>query len=150
MRYAQRWERMCVRHGRWLLDADADQELEFLDVRGLPERALARRRWRVVARRAVRAGKGPGQVFAVAWAVVCRWWDQALEWEQERVWPARLHAVAGGDAGGDFWRRLGERVGASGWGSWWRRIGAVRRWRGRAWWYADAGAGLMRRRHCRS
>lgn len=27
-RYAERWERVCGRHGRWLLDADADQPLE--------------------------------------------------------------------------------------------------------------------------
>ncbi|MGK4578495.1 DNA-binding protein [Kitasatospora sp. HPMI-4] len=104
MRYAQRWERVCTRHGRWLLDADADQTLEFLDVRGLPEVVAAQRRWVRVARRAVRAGVGPGEVFAVAYAVVCRWWDLALEWPDERVWPARLHALAGGDASGDFWR----------------------------------------------
>ncbi|GAA2843114.1 hypothetical protein GCM10010441_78630 [Kitasatospora paracochleata] len=104
MRYAQRWERVCTRHGRWLLDADADQALEFLDVRGLPEIVEAQRRWVRVARRAVRAGVGPGEVFAVAYAVVCRWWDLALEWPDERVWPARLHALAGGDASGDFWR----------------------------------------------
>ncbi|MER7707721.1 DNA-binding protein [Kitasatospora sp. NPDC097605] len=104
MRYAQRWERVCVRHRRWLLDADADQPLEFLDVSGLPEMAAAQRRWVRVARRAVRAGVGPGEVFGVAWAVVCRWWDLALEWPDEGVWPARLHALAGGDASGDFWR----------------------------------------------
>ncbi|WP_404871088.1 DNA-binding protein (plasmid) [Kitasatospora griseola] len=106
VRYAQRWERVCVRHGRWLLDADADlgPGVEFLDLRALPEVVAARRRWRVVARRAARLGVGPGEVFGVAWAVVCRWWDQALEWEREQVWPARLHAVVGGDAGGDFWR----------------------------------------------
>lgn len=50
-------------------------------------------------------------MFALAYAVACRWWEQALEWERERVWPARLHAVAGGDASADgrFW--------------WWRAIG---------------------------
>ncbi|WP_369185840.1 DNA-binding protein [Streptomyces sp. Y1] len=104
VRYAQRWERVCARHGRWLLDADADQALEFLDVRALPEVAEAQRRWVRVAQRAVRAGVGAGEVFGVAWAVVCRWWDLALEWPEERVWPARLHALAGGDAGGEFWR----------------------------------------------
>ncbi|MCC9312320.1 DNA-binding protein [Kitasatospora sp. RB6PN24] len=104
VRYAQRWERVCVRHGQWLLDADADQALEFLDLRAVPELAQAQRRWARVAQRAVRAGVGPGEVFGVAWAVVCRWWDVALGWQEERVWPARLHALAGGDAGGDFWR----------------------------------------------
>ena len=104
VRYAQRWDRVCVRHVWWLLDADADQALEFLDVRGLPEIAAAQRRWVRVSQRAVRAGVGPGEVFAVAYAVVCRWWDLALEWPGERVWPARLHALAGGDASGDLWR----------------------------------------------
>ncbi|MFD7596306.1 DNA-binding protein [Kitasatospora sp. NPDC059812] len=106
VRYAQRWERVCVRHGRWLLDVDADlgPGVEFLDLRGLPEVAAAQRRWEAVARQAVRAGVGPGEVFSVAYAVVCQWWDQALGWEQERIWPARLHALAGGDASGDFWR----------------------------------------------
>ncbi|MGW7448536.1 DNA-binding protein [Kitasatospora sp. NPDC054795] len=107
-RYAQRWERVCALHGRWLLDADADQPLECLDVRGLPEIAAAQRRWVRVARHAVRAGVGPGEVFAVAYAVVCQWWDLALGWEQERIWPARLHGLAGGDAGPGFW--------------WWRAV----------------------------
>ncbi|MFF1659168.1 hypothetical protein [Streptomyces sp. NPDC058255] len=79
VRYAPRWERVCVRHGRWLLDADADQPLEHLDVRGVPEVAAAQRRWAGVARRAVRAGTEPERVFALAHAVVvARWWEQAL------------------------------------------------------------------------
>ncbi|MFJ9720985.1 hypothetical protein ACIRPQ_34475 [Streptomyces sp. NPDC101213] len=78
VRYAPRWERMCVRHGRWLLDADANQPLEHLDLRGLPEVATAQRRWAGVARRAVRAGAEPERVFALARAVVARWWEQAL------------------------------------------------------------------------
>ncbi|MFF4283605.1 hypothetical protein ACFY0Z_33240 [Streptomyces kronopolitis] len=64
-----------------------------------------------VARRAVRAGTGvePERVFALAQAVVARWWEQALHWEQEKIWPRRLHQVAGGDAGGDLerWRIVG-------------------------------------------
>ncbi|WSW30140.1 DNA-binding protein [Streptomyces sp. NBC_01003] len=109
VRYAQRWERVCVRHGRWLLDADAEQELEYLDLRSLPEVALAQRRWAGVARRAVRGGVEPERVFALAYAVVARWWEQALYWEEERVWPGRLHQVAGGDAGGELerWRIVG-------------------------------------------
>ncbi|GAB2884996.1 DNA-binding protein [Streptomyces mayteni] len=105
VRYAQRWERLCGRHGRWGLDADADHGLEHLDVRSVPEVVAARRRWVGVTRRATRAGVGPERVFGLAYAVVCRWWEQALEWEPERIWPARLHAVAGGDAtaGGRFW-----------------------------------------------
>ncbi|GLW19879.1 hypothetical protein Stsp01_66220 [Streptomyces sp. NBRC 13847] len=109
LRYAPRWERVCVRHGRWLLDADADQPREHLDVRHLPEVVAAQRRWAGVARRAVRAGAEPERVFALAHAVVARWWDQAYGWERETVWPRRLHLVAGGDAGGDleWWRIVG-------------------------------------------
>ncbi|MFJ8113065.1 DNA-binding protein [Streptomyces sp. NPDC096132] len=109
VRYLPRWERVCVRHGRWLLDADADQPLEHLDLRGVPEVVAAQRQWTGVARRAVRAVAEPGQVFALAHAVVARWWDEALHWEQEEIWPHRLHRVAGGNAG----PRLG----------WWRIVG---------------------------
>ncbi|MFJ5220571.1 DNA-binding protein [Streptomyces sp. NPDC088354] len=115
VRYAPRWERVCARHGRWLLDADADlsaggrEGLEFLDLRELPEVVAARRRWGGVARRAVGAGVEPGRVFALAHAVVARWWEQALHWDLEEVWPWRLHLVAGGGAGGDleWWRIVG-------------------------------------------
>ncbi|MGK5734313.1 DNA-binding protein, partial [Streptomyces sp. URMC 124] len=74
MRYTQRWERVCIRHGRWALDADADQKLEHLDLGGIPEVAAAQRRWWGVARRAARAGTDPGEVFGLAYAVVARWW----------------------------------------------------------------------------
>ncbi|WP_455754525.1 DNA-binding protein [Streptomyces tendae] len=109
VRYVPRWERVCVRHRRWLLDADADQPLEYLDVRDLPEVVTAQRRWAGVARRAVRAGTEPERVFALAQAVVVRWWEQALQWERETIWPRRLHQVADGDAGGDLdrWRIVG-------------------------------------------
>lgn len=98
-----------MRHGRWLLDADADQPLEHLDVRYLPEIAAAQRRWAGVARRAVRAGAEPAKVFALAHAVVARWWEHAFQWERETVWPRRLHQVAGGNAGGGlgWWRVVG-------------------------------------------
>ncbi|GGZ30560.1 hypothetical protein GCM10010300_86470 [Streptomyces olivaceoviridis] len=107
--YAARWERVCVRHGRWQLDADADQELEHLDLRSLPEVVAAQRRVAGVARRAVRSGVEPERVFALAYAVVARWWEQALYWEEEKVWPRRLHQVAGGNAGGELerWRIVG-------------------------------------------
>jgi hypothetical protein len=109
VRYAPLWSRVCVRHGRWLLDADADQPLEHLDLRGVPEVVAAQRRWAGVARRAVRAGAEPERVFALAYAVVARWWEQALHWERETIWPRRLHQVAGGNAGGDLerWRIVG-------------------------------------------
>ncbi len=104
VRYQPRWRRVCARHGRWLLDADADQPLEHLELRWLPEVAAAQRRWAGVAHRAVRAGAEPAQVFALAHAVVARWWKEALHWEQEEFWPQRLHQVAGGNAEPDFER----------------------------------------------
>jgi hypothetical protein len=109
VRYVPRWERVCVLHRRWLLDADADQSLEYLGLRGVPEVTAAQWRWASVGRRAVRAGAEPERVFALAQAVVARWWEQALQWERETIWPRRLHQVAGGDAGGDLerWRIVG-------------------------------------------
>ncbi|WP_346093969.1 DNA-binding protein [Streptomyces olivaceiscleroticus] len=109
MRYAPRQERVCVRHERWLLDADADQPLEHLDLRDAWEVVAAQRRWAGVVRRAVRAGAEPERVFALAHAAVARWWGQALCWERETIWPRRLHQVAGGDAGGELerWRIVG-------------------------------------------
>ncbi|MFF4764779.1 hypothetical protein [Streptomyces sp. NPDC001292] len=48
----------------------------------------------------------------MARAVVARWWEQALQWEEETIWPRRLHQVAGGDAGGDLerWRIVGRNA----------------------------------------
>ncbi|MFD8032759.1 DNA-binding protein [Streptomyces sp. NPDC059717] len=109
VRYVPRWQRVCIRHERWLMDADADQPLEHLDLHALPEVAAAQRRWPGVARRAVRAGAEPARVFALAHAVVARWWDKALHWERETIWPQRLHQVAVGNAGTDLqrWRVVG-------------------------------------------
>ncbi|MFD0271263.1 hypothetical protein ACFVGY_32545 [Streptomyces sp. NPDC127106] len=47
-------------------------------------------------------------MFEVARAVVCQWWEQALGWGEGRIWPARLHRLAGEDAGPGFW--------------WWRAV----------------------------
>ncbi|MEU1782142.1 hypothetical protein ABZ545_22035 [Streptomyces abikoensis] len=62
-----------------------------------------------MARRAVRAGADPGEVFGLAYAVVARWWEGAYGWEREEIWPRRLHQVAGGNGGGDLerWRVVG-------------------------------------------
>jgi len=109
VRYLPRRQRICLRHGRWLLDADADQPLEHLDLRLLPEVVAAQRRWPDAARRALRAGVEPQQAFTLAHAVVARWWEQALHWEQEEIWPRRLHHLAGGNAGPrlEWWRIVG-------------------------------------------
>ncbi|MFD7732158.1 DNA-binding protein [Kitasatospora phosalacinea] len=114
-RYRERWQRVCSRHGRWLLGAGDGHGLEHLGIAGCPEIALAQRRWPGVAARAVAVGVEPAAVFSVAWAVVCQWWELALGWEQERVWPARLHALARGDAGageGFWWWRVVAREAA--------------------------------------
>ncbi|WP_369780703.1 DNA-binding protein, partial [Streptomyces sp. R33] len=109
VRYAGHWQRVCGRHGRWGLDADADQPLENLDLSALPEVVRAQQQWAGVERRARRAGVELAEVFGLARAVVCRWWKHALHWEEEVVWPRRLHQVAGGDASGNFdhWRAVG-------------------------------------------
>ncbi|WP_406011710.1 hypothetical protein OG520_00335 [Streptomyces sp. NBC_00984] len=52
--------------------------------------------------RGVRAGADPGEVFGLAYAVVARWWQEVYGWEREKIWPRRLHLVAGGDAGVDW------------------------------------------------
>ncbi|MEU0054618.1 hypothetical protein [Streptomyces sp. NPDC006309] len=46
----------------------------------------------------------PEQAFTVAYAVVARWWEQALYWEQEEIWPCRLRQLADGNAGTDLER----------------------------------------------
>ncbi|MGW6412770.1 DNA-binding protein [Streptomyces vinaceus] len=88
-----------------MLDADADQHLENLDLRTIPEVVGAQRRWREVSRRARWAGVEPAEVFGMARAVVCQWWEHSLHWEQERIWPHRLEQVAGRGARGDVDRR---------------------------------------------
>nr|WP_303708598.1 hypothetical protein [Kutzneria buriramensis]WKX05965.1 hypothetical protein Q4V64_00025 [Kutzneria buriramensis] len=72
VRYLPRWQRVCVRHGRWLLDADADQPLEHLNLRGVPEVVVvAQRQWTGVARRCG-AGRG-GARSGVAWRTRWSW-----------------------------------------------------------------------------
>ncbi len=93
-RYGQRWNRVCSRHGRWLLDVGDGHDLEYLDVGGCQELAAAQARWPRVAQRAARAGATPGDVFAVARAVVCGWWQQEAVWQRERIWGQRLERVA--------------------------------------------------------
>ncbi|BBJ37437.1 hypothetical protein SSPO_001550 [Streptomyces antimycoticus] len=93
-RYEQRWNRVCTRHGRWLLDVGDGHGLEYLDVGGCCEVAAAQARWRRVARRAVDTGAEPGAVFTVARAVVCGWWQQEAFWQREVLWGRRLERVA--------------------------------------------------------
>ncbi|WP_218783319.1 DNA-binding protein [Streptomyces sp. BR123] len=108
MRYLHGWQRVCPRHQQWALDAGDAHGLLRLDLRHCPDVISAQHRWTAVARRARNGGVDPGAVFTLARAVVCQWWDQALDWRRERIWPARLHQLAGGDAGREFW--------------WWRAV----------------------------
>ncbi|RZB19618.1 hypothetical protein StrepF001_12905 [Streptomyces sp. F001] len=114
-RYGQRWDRVCARHGRWLLDVGDGHDLEYLDVGGCREVAAAQARWLRVARRAVCTGAEPGSVFAVARAVVCGWWQQDAFWQREQVWGQRLERVTL-----DTSRRI---EAASRWpAAWWRLV----------------------------
>ncbi|MBD0737468.1 hypothetical protein BGM09_29920 [Streptomyces sp. CBMA29] len=103
VRYVAPWQRVCARHQRWMLTAGDRHRHHHLYLRAAPEVAAAQRAWPKVARTAAAAGADPGRVFALSHAVVCAWWEHALEWEQEQIWPVRLHALAGGDAGPRFW-----------------------------------------------
>lgn len=121
LRYLPLWRRVCPRHRYWQPDAPDGHDGQdgqdgqdgygpvVLNVSGCPEIGRAQRRWEAVARRAQVAGHDAGRVFAMAHAVVARWWEQALYWEEESIWPGRLHRVAGGSAG--------ERL------AWWRAVG---------------------------
>ncbi|MFD7283805.1 transposase [Streptomyces sp. NPDC059862] len=92
--YRPRWQPLCARHGRWLLDTGEGHEWEFVDVSGvMQELVRAQRRWAGVARRAEGIGVGPGEVFVLARAVVCGWWEQEAFGEREVVWGARLERV---------------------------------------------------------
>ncbi|MBT2407693.1 MULTISPECIES: TniQ family protein [unclassified Streptomyces] len=108
MRYRHGWQRVCPRHQRWALDAGDSHGLQHLALRHCPDIISAQHQWAAVARRAQHGGVDPGAVFVLARAVVCQWWEQALEWPKERIWPARLHQLAGGDTGRQFW--------------WWRAV----------------------------
>ncbi|KPH99477.1 putative transposase IS4/IS5 family [Actinobacteria bacterium OK006] len=108
--YRPRWQRLCARHGRWLLDADRGHLVEWVDVCGLGgELRRAQRRWHRVAASAVASGVAPGEVFALAQAVVCGWWEREDFWARERVWGPRLEQVLGAT------RRRWD-VAVSGWG----------------------------------
>ncbi|WP_316745460.1 helicase associated domain-containing protein [Streptomyces sp. MK7] len=105
--YRAPWRRLCARHGRWLLPVGEGHPWEFTDVAGLvQELGRAQRRWARVERAAQAAGAAQGEVFAMARAVVCGWWDREEVWAQESVWGPRLEQVAaatrtrGGDPAG--------------------------------------------------
>ncbi|MFI9771669.1 DNA-binding protein [Streptomyces sp. NPDC052415] len=94
--YRARWRRLCVRHGRWLLDAGEGHPWKFADVGGLArELEAAQRRFGRLVRAEADAGGDVvgGEVFALARAVVCGWWEREEFWARERVWGLRLEQV---------------------------------------------------------
>ncbi|WP_159007436.1 DNA-binding protein, partial [Streptomyces sp. NRRL S-813] len=92
--YRPRWQRLCVRHRRWLLDAGEGHPLQFVDAAGLAvELGRAQRRWGRVAVAAAEAGAVPREVFTLARAVVCGWWEWEEFWAREVVWGWRLEQV---------------------------------------------------------
>ncbi|MGW8954735.1 Helicase associated domain protein [Streptomyces sp. NPDC055709] len=114
--YRPQWRRLCARHGRWLLDVGEGHSLEFIDAAVLAEElGRAQRRWGRVARAAKAAGSAPREVFALARAVVCGWWEREEFWEREAVCGARLEQVVAATRrwcpdpagwGGHQWRLL--------------------------------------------
>ncbi|WP_329374421.1 transposase [Streptomyces sp. NBC_01483] len=95
--YRPPWRRLCARHGRWLLQVGEGHPWEFTHVAGLgQELGRAQRRWTRVVRAAGAAGAAgaaPGEVFALARAVVCGWWQREEFWARESVWGPRLEQV---------------------------------------------------------
>ncbi|MFF7763970.1 transposase [Streptomyces griseorubiginosus] len=105
--YGPQWRRLCVRHGRWLLEPGGGHPLRWVEVAGLGgELGRAQRRWAGVARAAGEAGAAPQEVFALARAVVCWWWEREEFWARETVWGPRLEQVMTATA-----RRAGDPVG---------------------------------------
>ncbi|MFF3467584.1 Helicase associated domain protein [Streptomyces sp. NPDC002619] len=68
--------------------------MEFVDAGDLvAELVRALRVWGRVARAGVAAGAVPRDVFELARAVVCGWWEQEEFWEREAAWGSRLEQV---------------------------------------------------------
>jgi hypothetical protein len=105
--YGPQWRRLCVRHGRWLLEPGEGHPLERVEVGLLAgELGRAQRRWARVARTAREGGVAPREVFALARAVVCWWWEREELWAREVVWGPRLEHLVAAAVG-----RVGDRVG---------------------------------------
>ncbi|MFF4307952.1 hypothetical protein [Streptomyces sp. NPDC001601] len=93
--YRPAWRRWCARHGRWLLAVGEGHPLEFAEVTSMTaELGRAQRRWGRVEAAAQTAGVQPREVFALARAVVCGWWQREEFWAREKAWGPRLEQVA--------------------------------------------------------
>lgn len=92
--YRRRWRRLCVRHGRWLLDVGEGHPVEFVDAGDWGvELARAQRHWHRVAQAGATVGAAQREVFGLARAVVCGWWGRTEFWERDAVWEPRLEQV---------------------------------------------------------
>lgn len=58
-----------------------------------PEIIKAQQRWPALARQAAARGHDPHRAFALARAVMLGWWQQAATWQDEQIWPQRLHRL---------------------------------------------------------
>ncbi|MGW1563379.1 transposase [Streptomyces sp. NPDC002144] len=107
--YRPAWRRWCAAHGQWLLTVGEGHPLEFADVTCMTaELGPAQRRWGRVEAAARTAGVQPREVFALARAVVCGWWQRTEFWARETAWGPRVEQVAAATA-----RRAGH---PQGWG----------------------------------
>ncbi|MHC3475545.1 Helicase associated domain protein [Streptomyces sp. 7R007] len=114
--YRPAWRRWCAAHGRWLLTVGEGHPLEFAEVTAMTaELGRAQRRWGRVEAAAQAAGVRPREVFALARAVVCGWWQREEFWAREKAWGPRLEQVAAATArtaghpqgwGDEQWRLL--------------------------------------------
>ncbi|MFJ2568460.1 hypothetical protein ACIO02_37045 [Streptomyces sp. NPDC087568] len=76
--------------------------VEFVGVGDLvKELVRAQRRWERVERTGQAAGTEAGEVFELARAVVCEWWERKEFWEREAEWGPRLEQVV---AATRWWR----------------------------------------------
>ncbi|MBA6439942.1 transposase [Streptomyces sp. GMR22] len=97
--YRPAWRRWCAPHGRWLLAVGEGHPLEFAEVTAMAtELGRAQRRWGRVEAVARAAGVQPRDVFALARAVVCGWWQQEEFWAREEAWGPRLEQVVAATA----------------------------------------------------
>ncbi|ALV30703.1 hypothetical protein AS200_00245 [Streptomyces sp. CdTB01] len=68
--------------------------MEFVDAGDLAmELIRAQRQWVRVERIGQAADATPREVFGLARAVVCGWWDRKEFWEREAIWGPRLERL---------------------------------------------------------
>ncbi|MFD5588960.1 TniQ family protein [Streptomyces sp. NPDC127063] len=94
--YMQPQQRVCRRHGRWLMQVPGSAGL-VVRVPGEEWKTAQRAHARLLRR----SGWG-ADAFEVAQAVTRAWWRR--EWSREELWPARLQSMAPEGMGWEMWR----------------------------------------------